>query len=240
MIAPDKTLDLGSQDAPQPENPRIKSYVIRGGRMSDAQRRAYTGLSPRYTLPFAQAPLDYGALFGNHHPLIIEIGFGMGMATAQIAQMNPETNYLGIEVHQPGIGRLLWEIEGRRLENIRIIEHDGVEVLESMIPESSVRGFHLFFPDPWPKKRHHKRRLVTRPFTDLLGEKLCPGGYIYMVTDWEDYGVWALGELSGTPGIFNRHQGFAPPQDWRPRTKFEQKGLDKHHLVYELFFEKAP
>jgi tRNA (guanine-N7-)-methyltransferase len=139
-------------------------------------------------------------------------------------------------VHSPGIGRLLWEIEHRQLENIRIIEHDGVEVLEYMIPNRSVQGFHVFFPDPWPKKRHHKRRLMTRPFTDLLAAKLCPAGYIYMVTDWEDYGLWALKELSDTQGIVNRYQGFASPQTWRPRTKFEQKGLDKHHQVYEIFF----
>jgi tRNA (guanine-N7-)-methyltransferase len=223
-------------DPPQPENRRIKSYVLRGGRMSDAQRRSYSILSPRYTLPFTGVPLDYRSLFGNDKPLIIEIGFGMGIATAQIAQEHPDRNYLGIEVHRPGIGRLLWEIENRQLDNIRIIEHDGVEVLECMIRDRSISGFHVFFPDPWPKKRHHKRRLMTRPFTDLLSAKLCPSGYIYMVTDWEDYGVWALEELSATEGLVNGYDGFAPTQVWRPRTKFEQKGLAKNHQVYEIFF----
>lgn len=216
---------------------RIKSYVRRAGRMSEAQRRAYETLLPRYGVPYNPALLDYEALFGPARPLIIEIGFGMGMATAQIAQDNPGINYLGIEVHCPGIGRLLWEIEQRHLGNLRIIEADAVEVLETMIPDGSVQGFHVFFPDPWPKKRHHKRRLMTRPFTGLLGRKLCPGGYLYMVTDWADYGDWALEELSATPSLVNPYRGFAPPQLWRPKTAFERKGLAKAHEVYEIMFE---
>jgi tRNA (guanine-N7-)-methyltransferase len=219
-----------------PESRRIKSYVLRAGRMSDAQRRSYDTLFPRYAVPFGQEPADFPQLFGNDNPLIVEIGFGMGIATALIAQAHPRRNYLGIEVHRPGIGRLLWEIENRRIENIRIIEHDAVEVLEKMIQDCSIEGFHLFFPDPWQKKRHHKRRLVTRPFTDLLAVKLRPLGYIYMVTDWADYGDWALAELSATPGLINRYEGFAPPQLWRPETKFERKGLNKNHQTYELFF----
>jgi tRNA (guanine-N7-)-methyltransferase len=214
----------------------IKSYVLRSGRMSDAQRRSYEALLPRYGIPFAGEALDYQRLFGNDKPVIIEIGFGMGLATAQIAQETPDKNYLGIEVHRPGIGRLLWEIEHRCIGNIRIIEHDAVEVLEAMIPARSVTGFHVFFPDPWPKKRHHKRRLMTRPFTDLLAAKLVPEGYIYMVTDWADYGDWALAELGATASLVNTYQGFAPPQAWRPETKFERKGLLQNHAVYELFF----
>jgi tRNA (guanine-N7-)-methyltransferase len=214
----------------------IKSYVLRSGRMSDAQRRSYETLLPCYGIPFAGEALNYQRLFGNDKPVIIEIGFGMGVATAQIAQENPDKNYLGIEVHRPGIGRLLWEIEHRSLGNIRIIEHDAVEVLEAMIPACSVTGFHVFFPDPWPKKRHHKRRLMTRPFTDLLATKLVSEGYIYMVTDWADYGDWALAELGATASLVNRYPGFAPCQAWRPETKFEHKGLLKNHAVYELFF----
>ncbi|MDR2536242.1 MAG: tRNA (guanosine(46)-N7)-methyltransferase TrmB [Treponema sp.] len=221
----------------QPSEPRrIKSYVLRAGRMSDAQRRSYDNVSSRYCLSFEKSLLQYAQVFGADKPLIIEIGFGMGTATAQIAQANPDRNYLGIEVHRPGIGRLLWEIENRNLNNIRIIEHDGVEVLETMIPDHSVEGIHVFFPDPWTKKRHHKRRLMTRPFTDMLAAKLRPSGYVYMVTDWADYGDWALAELSATPGLINCYEDFAEPQRWRPRTKFEQKGLDKNHHVYELFF----
>ncbi|MDR3170014.1 MAG: tRNA (guanosine(46)-N7)-methyltransferase TrmB [Treponema sp.] len=223
-----------------PQNRRIKSYVLRAGRMSDAQRRSYTTGFSQYGVPFVPCPLDYQGLFGNNNPVIIEIGFGMGIATAMIAQDHPALNYLGIEVHRPGIGRLLWEIEKRGLGNIRIIEHDAVEVLEGMIPDRSVQGFHIFFPDPWPKKRHHKRRLITRPFTSLLGTKLMPGGYLYMVTDWAEYGTWALAELTATTGLTNAWDDFAPPQPWRPSTRFEQKGLDKHHEVYELYFEVQP
>jgi tRNA (guanine-N7-)-methyltransferase len=214
----------------------IKTYVLRAGRMSDAQKRCRETLGPRFCIPFVREFADIKQIFGNDNPLIIEIGFGMGTATAEIAEANLEKNYLGIEVHRPGIGRLLWEIEKRQLRNIRIIEHDGVEVLEKMIPPGAAAGFHVFFPDPWPKKRHHKRRLITRPFTELLREKLAPAGYFYMVTDWADYGEWALAELSATPGLTNPFGGYASPQNWRPQTKFERKGLDKKHEVRELYF----
>jgi len=215
---------------------RIRTYVLRAGRMSDAQRRSYHQLSPAFCVPFRDEPLDTTALFGTHRPMTVEIGFGMGIATAAIAEANPDKNYLGIEVHRPGIGRLLWEMEARRIDNIRIIEYDAVDVLEMMIRDASVAAFHIFFPDPWPKTRHHKRRLVTRPFTDLLAKKLCPGGYVYMVTDWAEYGDWALAELSATAGLVNSCAGFAPPQSWRPETKFERKGLNKAHEVRELYF----
>jgi tRNA (guanine-N7-)-methyltransferase len=206
--------------------------------MSKAQRRSYETLIPRYGIPFSGKVLDYRSVFGNDNPVTLEIGFGMGLATALIAEANPGGNYLGIEVHRPGIGRLLWEIEKRGLENIRIIEYDAVEVLEQMIPRASAAAFHIFFPDPWPKKRHHKRRLITRPFVSLLAAALCPGGYVYVVTDWADYGDWALAELSAVPELENAYQGFAPPQPWRPRTKFEDKGLLKNHEVRELYFTR--
>jgi tRNA (guanine-N7-)-methyltransferase len=207
--------------------------------MSGAQRRAYDTLFPRYGLSFDGNYLDLPQIFGNDHPLIVEIGFGMGAATAAIAEENPAKNYLGIEVHRPGVGRLLWEIDRRGLSNIRIIEHDAVEVLERMIPPGRIAAFHIFFPDPWPKKRHHKRRLIRRPFTELLAEKLGPGGYIYMVTDWAEYGTWAMEEFSSVRGLVNPHGGFAPPRTWRPTTKFERKGLDKNHQVWELYFCKS-
>jgi tRNA (guanine-N7-)-methyltransferase len=181
--------------------------------------------------------MDYAAVFGNGAPVIAEIGFGMGTATAIIAADNPEKNYLGIEVHRPGIGRLLWEIEQRSLSNIRIIEHDAVEVFEKMIPPLSLEGIHLFFPDPWPKTRHHKRRLVQRPFTHTLAARLKPNGYLYMVTDWEDYALSALDELAATNPLVNTCGGFAESREWRPRTSFERKGLAKAHQVRELFFE---
>jgi tRNA (guanine-N7-)-methyltransferase len=222
-----------------PYERRIKSFVLRAGHISDAQRRSYETLLPRYSALFCATALDYASVFGNQNPLVIEIGFGMGIATAMIAEANPAVNYLGIEVHRPGIGKLLWEIERRGLNNVRIIEHDAVETLEHMIPAASVAGFHVFFPDPWPKKRHHKRRLITRPFTSLLASRLAPGGYLYMVTDWADYGDWALAELSATEGLVNAYDGFAVPQSWRPETRFERKGIEKQHTVRELYFQKG-
>lgn len=216
----------------------IRSYVLRSGRGTEAQQRAYESLCGKYAINFEKNIINFNALFGNENPVIAEIGFGMGDATAVIAADNPGRNFLGIEVHKPGIGKLLLEIEKKALANIRIIEHDAVEVFEKMIPPCSLDGIHLFFPDPWPKKRHYKRRLVKRPFTGLLAEGLKPGGYLYMVTDWEDYACWALAELSATNNLANTADGFAPPQHWRPRTSFEKKGLAKNHQVKELFFTK--
>lgn len=216
----------------------IRSFVLRAGRMSDAQRRSYETLSPLFVLPYAKERTDFSAFFGREAPLVVEIGFGMGIATADIAQADPDRNYLGLEVHTPGVGKLLWEIDRRKIANIRIIEHDAVEVLRDMVEDGSLAAFHIFFPDPWPKKRHHKRRLVKRPFTDLLARKLAPGGYVYMATDWAEYGDWALEELSATAGLVNRYEGFAPRQEWRPETQFERKGLKKSHEVKELYFVK--
>lgn len=220
--------------------PGVRSFVLRAGRMSDAQRRSYRELSPRFLVPYGkELRFDSRAVFGNDAPYTVEIGFGMGTTTAQIAEANPDHNYLGLEVHTPGVGKLLWEIDRRGLDNVRIIEHDAVEVLRDMIADASVAAFHIFFPDPWPKKRHHKRRLVKRPFTDLLARKLVPGGYLYMATDWVEYGDWALAELNATPGLANRYQAFAPHQEWRPETRFERKGLDKAHEIRELMYCKT-
>ena len=218
----------------------IRSFVLRSGRMSSAQKRSYETLFPLYAARGNEAGiLESSAVFGNSLPMNIEIGFGMGSATAGIAFNNSEMNYLGIEVHRPGIGRLLWEIEKLSLKNIRIIEGDAREILKQQIPDKTVSAFHIFFPDPWPKKKHHKRRLITRPFTDLLAAKLIPGGYIYMVSDWPDYGEWALGELNATPGLKNKYGGFAEPQEWRPETEFEKKGRIKNHEIRELFFVRG-
>ena len=218
---------------------RIRSFVLRSGRMSRAQKRSYEDKFSIYGVGEDKAGfLDGKLLFGNSSPMVIEIGFGMGTATAAIAEQNPGINYLGIEVHRPGIGRLLWEIEKRGLGNIRIIEGDAVDILEKRIKDSSVSGFHIFFPDPWPKKRHHKRRLITWPFTGLLAAKLLPDGYIYMVTDWADYGNWALGQLSATPGLANKYEAFAENQSWRPQTEFERKGIMRDHGIMELYFNR--
>ena len=216
----------------------VHTFVLRAGRMTDAQKKAYETLSPRWCVPFNEFPINFIDVFDNVNPVTIEIGFGMGAATAIIAQNNPEKNYLGLEVHRPGVGRLLNEIEAKNLSNLYIIEHDAIEVLEKMIPDESVSAFHIFFPDPWPKKKHHKRRLVQRPRTDILAKKLAPGGYIYMATDWEPYAEFALEELTQTEGLKNKYDGYAPHQEWRPETKFENKGLKADRRICELFFEK--
>jgi tRNA (guanine-N7-)-methyltransferase len=207
--------------------------------MTGAQRRSYEMFFSRYAIPFEKKKLDFSRVFGNNNRTVVEIGFGMGIATVQIAEADRNSNYLGIEVHKPGIGKLLWEIERRNISNIRIIEHDAVEAVEKMLDDASTDGFHLFFPDPWHKKRHHKRRLVQKPFTSTLAAKLKPDGYVYMVTDWAEYGDWALDELSSTPGLTNAYpSGFAEPQTWRPTTKFEEKGLLKNREIRELLFRK--
>lgn len=216
----------------------IKTFVLRASRMTDAQKRDYETLSAKWCIPFEKKNLNFADIFGNSNPVVVEIGFGMGAATAIIAEQNPNINYLGIEVHTPGVGRLLGNIRDNNLQNLYIIEHDAMEVLEFMIPDNSVSGFHVFFPDPWPKKKHHKRRLMQRPRTNLLAKKLYAGGYIYMATDWEPYAEFALEELNLTETMKNKYEGFAPHQEWRPETKFEHKGLVAERKISEIFFEK--
>lgn len=216
----------------------VKTYVLRIGRMTDAQERSYNELSPVWCIPFENKKLNFVDIFGNTNPIIIEIGFGMGDVTAKLAQENPNINYIGIEVHKPGVGKLLSEIKKRDLKNLYIIEHDALEVLEQMIGDNSVNGFHIFFPDPWPKKRHHKRRLLQRPRTNLLAQKLAPEGYLYFVTDWFEYAEFALEELNQTENLVNKYDGFAEPQEWRGQTKFERKGLNADRSITEIFFVK--
>jgi len=226
----------------QEENPQIrrevKTYVLRIGRMTSSQERSYSELSPAWCIPFEHKKINFVEIFGNTNPIIVEIGFGMGDATAKIAAANPDINYLGIEVHRPGVGKLLGEIKRRDLKNLYIIEHDALEVLEYMIGDNSINGFHIFFPDPWPKKRHHKRRLVQRPRTNLMAQKLAPGGYLYFVTDIIEYAEFALEELTATEMLKNKYDGFAEPQEWRTQTKFERKGLQADRVITELYFEK--
>ncbi len=217
----------------------IHTFVMRAGHFTNAEREAYENLHDKWCVPYdSERKINFEELFGNKNPVVIEIGFGMGKATAIIAENNPCINYIGIEVHKPGVGKLLGEIRDRQLKNIRIIEHDAMEVLSDMIDDSCVSAFHIFFADPWPKKRHHKRRLVQRPRTDLLARKLASGGYLYFVTDWLPYAEFALAELEATEGIFNKFEGFAPHQSWRPETRFEQKGLDANRVISEMMFLK--
>ncbi len=216
----------------------IRTYAIRSGRMTDAQKKAYAALSSHWCIPFQNAAINFAGLFENLNPVIIEVGFGMGQATAEIAEQNPEKNYIGIDVYKAGVGKLLFEIERRGLSNLRIIEHDALAALEAMIPDASVSAFHFFFPDPWPKKRHHKRRLMLRPRTELFARKLMVGGFIFMATDWKPYAEEALLELTATPSLKNAYEGFASPQAWRPKTAFERKGEAQGRKTHELIFIK--
>jgi tRNA (guanine-N7-)-methyltransferase len=227
-------------DTPRAETRPVRTFVRRSGHGTPGQRRAYQELWEQWCVPYTGRPLDSAGLFGNGNPLVAEIGFGMGAATWQIARANPGVNYLGIEVYRNGVGKLLGEIHSRGLQNLRIIEHDALEVLEAMIPDNTLQGIHLFFPDPWPKKRHHKRRLVQRPRTDLLAAKLAPGGCLCFVTDWEPYALSAKDALDATPGLCNPYGGFAPSQAWRPKTKFEIKGTANNRAIRELVYRKIP
>lgn len=216
----------------------VKTFVLRAGRMTAAQQKAYDELSPSFCIPFEDKQINFIDLFGNTNPIVVEIGFGMGDATAQIALANPDVNYIGIEVHTPGVGKLLSQIKKYDIKNLYIIEYDAMEVLEKMIADNSINGFHIFFPDPWPKKKHHKRRMLQRPRTNLLASKLAPDGYLYFVTDWLEYAEFALEELNLTEGLKNKYEGFAEPQSWRTQTKFERKGLVAERPITEIFFEK--
>jgi len=216
----------------------IRSYVLRQGRTTPAQRRALDQLSQRFGIPYTARVLDPAELFGRRAPLVLEIGSGMGDATAEIAAAHPETDFIAIEVHGPGVGSLLNRIETQRLSNLRVIRHDAAEVLEHMIAEGSLAGIHLFFPDPWPKKRHHKRRLVQSQFVTLVGTKLAPGGYLHAATDWLEYAEQMLAVLAAEPLLENTARGFAPRPPTRPLTKFEGRGLKLGHPVFDLLFRR--
>ena len=216
----------------------IRSFVLRQGRVTNAQRRACEELLNVYGVPFAPAPLDLDRLFGRAAPQILEIGFGMGETTAAIAREHPEHDYLGIEVHTPGVGSLLKRIADLHLENVRIVQHDAVEVLEHMIAPAVLAGVHLFFPDPWPKKRHHKRRLVQLPFVALLASRMKPGATVHACTDWEEYAQQMLQVLSADRALENTAVDYAERLESRPETKFERRGLDLGHRVWDLIFRK--
>lgn len=218
----------------------IKTYVLRAGRMTDAQKRAIAELLPRYGVAYEEgATLDMAAIFGNDRPTVAEIGFGMGQATWQIAQANPDLNYLGFEVHTPGVGRLMSDLDSRGISNVRIVRHDAIEVFEGSIEPGSFSGLHIFYPDPWPKKRHHKRRLIRDGLSEILASRLAIGGYLYFVTDIEDYALWALDVLTRTQGLSNRYERFAPRQAWRPETKFEARAAQNGRGAWELLFDRV-
>ena len=216
----------------------IKSYVLRAGRMSPLQRTAYETLKDTHCLKYEDKLIDLKKIFPDFTSNYLEIGFGMGDVTHAIAAQNPQNAYLGIEVHSPGVGKLLSEIESRGLKNLKVIEHDAVDVLTNMIPDNCLDGIHIFFPDPWQKKKHKKRRLIQPEFTALLSKKLKSGAYLYAVSDWEDYAQQILQVFSGEKSLENKYSDWAEPQLWRTETKFERKGLKKNHLIREVFFIK--
>ncbi|TXT24888.1 MAG: tRNA (guanine-N7-)-methyltransferase [Gallionellaceae bacterium] len=222
----------------QHRSTHIRSYVLRQGRVSNAQQRALDTLLPRFGLPYAAQSLNLDAAFGRTAPKILEIGFGMGETTAQIAEANPGNDYLALEVHTPGVGSLLKLIEEKRLGNVRIIQHDAVEVLRDMLGDNSLDGAHIFFPDPWHKARHNKRRLIQPPFVSLLAGKLKPGGYLHAATDWQDYAEQMLAVFAAEPLLENTAAAYAPRPAYRPLTKFEQRGLRLGHEVWDLVFRR--
>ncbi len=222
----------------QQRSTHIRSFVLRQGRVSNAQQRCYDSLMPQYGIPYAVQLLDLDAAFGRSAPKILEIGFGMGESTAAIALAHPENDYLALEVHTPGVGSLLKQIKERNLGNIRIIQHDAVEVLRDMLVENVLDGVHIFFPDPWHKTRHNKRRLIQPPFVAQLVRKLKLGGYIHVATDWQDYAEQVLAVLSAEPLLENTASDYAPRPAYRPLTKFEQRGIRLGHGVWDLVFCK--
>lgn len=224
----------------------IRSFVLRQGRVTPAQQRACDTLLPRFGIPYAVQPLNLTQAFGRDAPKILEIGFGMGDSTAAIALAHPENDYLALEVHTPGVGNLLMLIDAQQIGNIRIIQHDAVEVLRDMIGNATLDGVHIFFPDPWHKTRHNKRRLIQAPFIAQLVQKLkpaCPelgrrGGYIHVATDWQDYAEQVLAVLGAEPLLENTVEDYAPRPAYRPLTKFELRGIRLGHGVWDLVFKR--
>ena len=225
-------------DPSTPPRRAIRSFVRRGGRLGTGQQRALETLGPRFVLPYTGAPADLSAVFGREAPRILEIGFGMGQATAAIAAARPEVDFIGAEVHEAGVGSLLKFIGEQELTNLRIVPHDAVEVLRHMVAPASLAGVHIFFPDPWHKARHHKRRLIQPPFIAELVTRLAPGAVLHCATDWQPYAEQMLEVLSAEPALQNTAAGYAPRPDYRPLTRFEQRGLRLGHGVWDLVFTR--
>ncbi len=234
-------MNAARSNTPEPGPPplrAIRSFVLRAGRMGSGQQRALAELGPRYVLPMQKLPLDARSVFGRQAPLVVEVGFGMGQATAQIAAQQPDSDFIGIEVHAPGVGALLQRISEASLVNLRLVQHDAVEVLEHMIAPASLAAVHVFFPDPWHKLKHHKRRLIQPAFVALIAARLAPGGRLHCATDWQPYAEQMLAVLSAEPLLANTCEGYAPRPTLRPLTKFEQRGLKLGHGVWDLVFTR--
>jgi tRNA (guanine-N7-)-methyltransferase len=261
--APERTdiaadLTASSTDAPKPFMRTIKSFIRRAGRTTAGQAKAFEVLGPQFLVPYQTSLLGLHAPFANNaatpeeaaaqaaKPVVLEIGFGMGEATAHIASVLPDTNFLCCEVHEPGVGALLKRIGERELTNIRICAHDAVEVIDHMLPLASLDGVHIFFPDPWHKTKHNKRRLIQQGLVAKLAARLKPGGYLHCATDWQPYAEQILDVLSAEPLLRNRAlvshpqlEGYAPKPLYRPLTKFENRGIRLGHGVWDVVFERV-
>lgn len=237
--APDSADSPGDAPAGPPYR-HIRSFALRRGHVTLGQRRAFDELLPRFGVPYAPAPLDLATLFGRAAPTVLEIGFGMGETTAAIATARPDVNFLGVEVFLAGVGALLKRIGEQRLANIRIVHHDAVEVVREMLAPDSLAGVHIYFPDPWQKKRHHKRRLIAQPFVGLLASRIAPSGYLHCATDWQDYAQHMLTVLGDEPQLVNAHAAYSPdrrnPFAERPTTKFHARGERLGHGAWDLLF----
>jgi len=232
-----------AEASPHPLHRRLKSFVKRGGRTTDGQAKAYADFGPRFLVPYRAEALDFAAAFGRPAPTVLEIGFGMGEATAHIATVLPDTNFLCCEVHEAGVGKLLKRCGEQGIENIRIVAHDAVDVIDHMLPHGALAGVHVFFPDPWHKARHNKRRLLQSPLVHKLAERLAPGGYLHCATDWQPYAEQMLEVLSAEPLLRNTADasaagGYAQKPAYRPLTKFENRGIKLGHGVWDLVFER--
>ena len=235
----DATLPAVDNFQNEPMHRRIRSFVLRQGRVTKGQANALETQWPKYGVEYGLQRIDFNALFGRtESKKILEIGFGMGETTAKIAQTLPDCDFLAAEVHTPGVGALLKLIEELALTNIRIIQHDVVEVLQHMIADASLDGVHIFFPDPWHKKRHHKRRLIQAEFVKLLCTKLKTGGYLHVATDWQEYAEWVLDVLNAEPQLKNTTNDYAEKPSYRPLTKFENRGIKLGHGVWDLVFRR--
>jgi len=236
----DHPLATSARPTEQPAARPVRSFVRRGGRLTEGQKRALDELWPRFGIADGERPLEFANVFGNQHPVIAEIGFGNGEATWRMACEHPEQNFIGIEVHPPGIGRLLLALEREGIPNLRIASGDAVEWLRLRIPAASLAGVRIYFPDPWPKKRHHKRRLVQPAFVALLAARMRPGGILHLATDWVPYAAHMLEVLEASPHFDNLAPagGYSPRPDWRPLTKYEQRGARLGHQVSDLVFAR--
>ena len=221
----------------------IRSFVRRTGRTTLGQAKAFADVGPKFLLAYTGAPMNFAAVYGRDAPTVLEIGFGMGEATAHIAALMPEKNFLCCEVYTPGVGALLKRIDAQTLANIRILQHDAVEVIDHMLPLGSLDGAHIFFPDPWHKTKHNKRRLIQSPLIAKLAARLKPGGYLHCATDWQPYAEQILEVLSAEPLLVNTADaaagGYAPKPGYRPLTKFENRGIKLGHGVWDLVFTRA-